>query len=248
MPAVCLTVLVARSLDGQFRVVMPDGVVIERLPLGLARGRWRFAFVFHGYRLPPFPDGGERYERLREMNDRIALEGVDGDLAERDRDWGGGDDTQHRFRAQCLDNGLSEARVTYSHRGETIATEIVPLVRGDQTAVELSDGIVVDRLPVGHANGAWHVAFVWSGHDPSFNEDEDLVPFTGFGLTAQRLLRISGIDGNLQQVGEGANGGHEHELRLEYQDNGLGALRVSYGEPDAPTATETIDLRTRSPH
>ena len=44
----CLTVLVTRSLDGQFRVVMPDGVVIERLPVGLARGRWRFAFVFHG--------------------------------------------------------------------------------------------------------------------------------------------------------------------------------------------------------
>lgn len=233
-----------RSLDGQFRVVMPDGVVIERLPIGLARGRWRFAFVFHGYRLPPVLDGGRA---MREMNDRIALEGVDGELAVRDLGSGGGD-TQHVFRVYCLDNDLSEARLTYSHRGETIATEIVPLVRGDQTAVELPDGVVVDRLPVGHANGAWHVNFVWSGHDPSFNDAEAWVPFCGFTSTAERLLDISGVGGNLQQVGGGGDGGHEHQQWLEYKDNGLGALRVSYGEPGAPTATEMIDLRTRSPH
>jgi hypothetical protein len=183
---------------------------------------------------------------MRELNDRIALEGVGGELAVRDLGSGGGD-SQHVFRVYCLDNGLSEARLTYSHRGETIATEIVPLVRGDQTAVELPDGILVDRLPVGHANGAWHVNFVWSGHDPSFDADEAWVPFCGFGSTAERLLDVSGVDGTLEQVGGGGNGGHEHEQWLEYRDNGIGALRVSYGEPSAPTATETIDLRTRRP-
>jgi hypothetical protein len=237
--ALCLSVLVTESLDRQFRVVMPDGVVIERLPVGLARGRWRFAFVVHGYRSAPHLDG---MRTVRELNDRVTLKGVDGVLEQRDSDSSGGDG-QHGFRVQCLDGGVSEARLTYSHRGETIASEFVPLVSGDQTTVELPNGVVVERLPVGYANGAWHVTFVWSGHDPSFDENKDAVPFCRFGSTAEGLLAVSGVDETLERVGGGASGGHEHEQRLEYQDNGLRALRVVYGEPGAPAATETINLR-----
>lgn len=100
------------------------------------------------------------------MPDGVVIEGVDGKLEQRDRGWGGGD-TQHGFRVQCLDNGVSEARLTFC-----------------------------------------------------------------------------GVDGTLEEVGGGSSGGGEHEQWLEYRDTGIGALRVSYGEPGAPAATETIDLRT----
>jgi hypothetical protein len=32
----------------EFRVVMPDGLIVEGLPIGTARGHWRIAFVCSG--------------------------------------------------------------------------------------------------------------------------------------------------------------------------------------------------------
>jgi hypothetical protein len=116
---------VTRARPNQFRVEMPHGLVIERLPVGLARGVWRVAFVASGADFlagePPRAIGFHQ-----EFRERVRLDGVGAPLVGRGSGGGGRDDEQE-LRFNYLDNGLTALRVTYTYEGTVVASEVVDL-------------------------------------------------------------------------------------------------------------------------
>lgn len=110
---------------GQFRVVLPDGLVIERLPVGVAHGHWRLAFVCSGVDFlrgdPPrafqFPD---------EFRSRVSVAAVTGDLQHRGGGVAGGDDEQE-VRMRFTADGVDAIEITYRHEGKPVAGEVVDL-------------------------------------------------------------------------------------------------------------------------
>ena len=112
---------------GQFHVEMPDGLVIERLPVGHAHGHWRVWFVAHGVSFATGkPPRAVRF--LQEFYDRVTIEGIGGDLNYRGGGSGGGDGEQE-VHMNYLDDGLTGFRITYRHDGEVVASEVIDLVR-----------------------------------------------------------------------------------------------------------------------
>lgn len=118
--------LVTEATARQLRVEMPDGLVIERLPLGLAHGRWRLSFVASGI---DFSEGHP--PRLvafhQEFKDRVAVDGVGGTLENQGSSGGGGDDEQ-AFSMIFRQNGVSGLRITYLHEDRVFAREVVDLI------------------------------------------------------------------------------------------------------------------------
>lgn len=119
------TFRVVTTRAGQFRVEMPDGLVIERLPVGLVHGEWRVAFVVSGADFlsgePPRAVGFRE-----EFRERVALDGVGAPLVSRGGGGGGSDDEQE-VRFNYLDNGLTGVRITYTFEGDVLSSEVVDL-------------------------------------------------------------------------------------------------------------------------
>jgi hypothetical protein len=92
----------------EFRVVMPDGLVIERLPIGSANGHWRIPFVCSGV---DFARGNppRSTEFADEFRGRVSMEAVSGDLDYRGGGTGGGGDEQE-VRMHFADNGNEVTR------------------------------------------------------------------------------------------------------------------------------------------
>jgi hypothetical protein len=113
------------SSTGQFQAVFPDGLVIDRLPMGYANERWHISFVCSGVdfaanvpsRASTFPE---------EFRSRVSIVPVDGAL---EYAGGGGhgsrfeQDRHLRFRA----DGVHSVEVVYSFEGEQVAIETVVL-------------------------------------------------------------------------------------------------------------------------
>jgi len=86
--------------------------------------------------------------------------------------------------------------------------------RREQFRVEMPDGLVFERLPIGHANGHWRIGFVAFGVNFS----------TGKPPRATRFLQefydrvtIEGIGGELNYRGGDSGGGEgEQEVRMNY--------------------------------
>lgn len=110
----------------QFRVNMPDGLVIERLPVGLAHGQWRVSFVASGVN---FFEGGRPHAVgfHHEFHDRVVLEGIGSPLDVRGGGGAGGDDEQEVL-VHYLDNGVTGMKITYRYNGEVVTTEVIHLV------------------------------------------------------------------------------------------------------------------------
>lgn len=126
--------VVTSTRPDQFRVEMPDGLVIERLPVGLAHGLWRVAFIASGADFivdePPLADflDSEPPRGLGFPSDRVTLDGVGAALLESGGSGvaeGSGDEREIRFT--YLDNGLTGLRITYTYEGTVLASEVVDL-------------------------------------------------------------------------------------------------------------------------
>lgn len=71
------TVRIMATPRGQFRIQLPDGPIIERLPVGLANGSWRLSFVISGA-----PSIWDEVDRAKDVSAfdvfhrRIAVEGL----------------------------------------------------------------------------------------------------------------------------------------------------------------------------
>lgn len=66
-----------RVLPGQFRVVLPDGHTIERLPLGLAHDAWHLVFI--GWPTRDFTSDEVRARSRSPLSDGITAEAIGGE-------------------------------------------------------------------------------------------------------------------------------------------------------------------------
>jgi hypothetical protein len=109
----------------QFRVDLPHGLVIERLPVGLAHGHWHLSFVASGVDFrqgdPPRAVGFRD-----EFRDMVAVQGVGAALDYRGGRASGGDDEQE-VSMRYLDNGLTALEVAYLLNGDIVAQETIDL-------------------------------------------------------------------------------------------------------------------------
>ena len=112
--------------------------------------------------------------------------------------------------------------------------------RTEEFRVHLSNGLVIDRLPVGLANGQWHLAFVCSG----VNFVQGSPPrHVRFAQEFRDTVTIAAVAGSLDYQGGGVSGGwDEQEVRMRYVQNDLTGLVVTYLDGGNTAATEVIDL------
>ena len=120
--------IMANTPRGQFRIQAPDGLTIERLPVGLANGAWRVSFVISGAgsiwgEVDP-PDGVS----LREaFGRRISVEGLGG-VWEVGSTGANGDARETEYRVRVVGQALTGLKITYSHKGEGLGNEVIDLV------------------------------------------------------------------------------------------------------------------------
>jgi len=109
----------------QFRVVMPDGLIVERLPIGTAHRHWRISFVCSGV---DFGQGDPPRATLfsDEFRGRVSIEAVSGDLDYRGGGIGGGEDEQE-VRMNFADNDTKVIEITYHQDGVAVAHEVIEL-------------------------------------------------------------------------------------------------------------------------
>jgi hypothetical protein len=121
--------------QGQYRIDMPDGLVIERLPLGYANGQWRLAFVTSGaatiWRL--WTDPQHRSTGSEAFRDRINVEGLGGALDLRGAGSGGSAEEQEYAMSFRCDEDTTGIKVTYRHDGEVVGDEDIALPGSPQT-------------------------------------------------------------------------------------------------------------------
>ena len=112
--------------------------------------------------------------------------------------------------------------------------------RAEQFRVVLPDGLIIERLPVGRANGRWHVSFVCSGVDFLQGDPPRAVRFPD---EFRSKVLVAAVTGHLQYLGGGAGGGDdEQEVRMRFADNGVTAVEVTYLDAGTRFAAEVIDL------
>jgi hypothetical protein len=117
----------------------------------------------------------------------------------------------------------------------------VSATRPGQHRVEMPDGLVVDRLPLGFANGLWRLSFVVSGMDLPVHRRHAVRAAFIRGLYDR--IRVEGSNGTIDQVGSGTSGGeHEHQLSMDLRAVGATGLRVSYLQDERVVDTEVLPL------
>ena len=105
---------------------MPDGLIVERLPIGLARDMWRLHFVAWGSR-SIWDEWSQRRSTTDPFRDRIRVEGIGGEIHPAGRGNGGSVKEQDYHLTFRADDEVSHVRVAYEHQGALVADEVVPL-------------------------------------------------------------------------------------------------------------------------
>ncbi len=225
------------SFWSQHRELLPNGVVAERLPLGRAAGRWWASFVYtqsEGTSLPP--DVWRRVFNSAWVHDPDGLlDGVGGA--------GGGDDLEFEYTWELVDHGASRARVTYVVDREEVGSEVLTLDPADRRgcfAVRLPDGSLVERLPIGHAQGKWRVLWVRSDVPAAeVEEDEDEDDLT---VTGERLVRLRSPAGPMRRLGaSGVTGGAIQPFGVALSDT-LTHLEADYLYENEVVDSEVLPL------
>ena len=109
----------------------------------------------------------------------------------------------------------------------------------------LPDGLIIERLPVGRANGGWHVSFVCSGVDFLQGVPPRAVHFPS---EFRSRVSIAAVTGDLRHLGGGAGGGEdEQEVRMRFADNGVPpsksyTLMLARGSPVRSSTWRSADL------
>ena len=113
----------------QFRIDMPDGLIIERLPMGFANGQWRLSFVAWGAQSiwDEWSDTKHRPRGSDAFRDRIAVEGIGGELDVRGGGSGGSAEEQEYAISFRSDDRTTGIKVTYRHEGIPVSDEEIGL-------------------------------------------------------------------------------------------------------------------------
>jgi hypothetical protein len=224
------------SFRSHHRHTFSNGVVVERLPLGFAAGRWWASFVF----AVPGWEGREPPVDWVAMGRSAWIQDPDG-LLDCVGGSGGGSEREYAHTWELVDHGASRARVSYLEDGEEVGSELLTLDPSDRTgcfAVGLADGSLVERLPVGHAHGAWRVQWVRSQVPPAEVEGDD----EGFDMPDERFVRVRSAAGPVGRVGaSGSIGGVIQPFGVEVPDR-LAPLEVDYLLENQLVATEVLPL------
>ena len=225
------------SFRSQHRDTLPNGVVVERLPLGYAAGRWWASFV---YTLPEDVRVSPAVWRLIGHSASVhdpdgLLDGVGGG--------GGGHEHEHEHTWELVDHGASQARVTYVVDRQEVGSELLtldPAERAGYCSVRLPDGSLVERLPIGHAQGKWRLTWVRSdvpAAELEADEDEDDVTVSG-----ERFVRLRSSAGPLGRLGPwGVSGGAVQPFGVARPDT-LTQLEVDYLFGNEVVYTEVLPL------
>ena len=111
----------------------------------------------------------------------------------------------------------------------------------EQFRVEMSNGLVIERLPLGYAHDKWRLCFVTWGARSIWK--------SGRGSMIDRfeeLISVEGVSGLLDRQGTGCGGsGEEQEYAISLRtDASTTGIRVSYHSKGRVVADELIDLPT----
>ena len=122
--------------------------------------------------------------------------------------------------------------------------------RKDEFRVDMHDGLVIERLPIGLANDHWYVAFVLSGVDSLTSPSPD------FLIEFRKMVVISDAerpDWVFESEGGGSSGGGDEQFVWwlysrqaqggpEWPPGPLTTLEINYLQNGTTLAGEIIDL------
>jgi hypothetical protein len=226
------------SFRSQHRHPLSNGVVVERLPLGFAAGRWWASFVGAG----PGRDGREPPIDPRIVMSSAHVHDPDG-LLNPIRGGGGGSEHEFSHTWELVDHGASRARVSYTEDGVETGSELLmldPTDRAGYFAVRLTDGSLVERLPIGHAHGMWRL--YWVRSDVPVAETEVGNEETDMAMPHERFVRFRSSAGPIELVGAlGAIGGAVQPFSVQLPDM-LTHLEVDYLVENEVVDTELLPL------
>lgn len=112
--------------------------------------------------------------------------------------------------------------------------------RPGQHRVQMPDGLVLKRLPLGYAHGLWRLSFVAHGFDLPVH---DRAAWSAFCRDLHHLVRVEGTDGEVEVPGAGSGGDDsEHRLSMDVRADGVTGLRVSYVHDEQVVDTEVLAL------
>ncbi|MBB6626716.1 hypothetical protein H5V45_05200 [Nocardioides sp. KIGAM211] len=230
------------SFGSQHRHVMPDGVVVERLPLGYAAGRWWATFVYA-------PPAGRTFEAAesRRIGYTAWVHEPDG-LLDCVSGAGGGNDDQFEHTWELVDKGATRVSVGYgTGEADEVGSEQLVLEPGDRDpafAVRLPDGSLVERLPLGHARGSWRLRWVRSdvpaaevarAYDQDEDDDGSMI------RPGDRFVRLRYVDAPRWMGAGGAVGGAVQPFFTSVPDS-VTHVEVDYLLDDELVATEVVPL------
>ena len=225
------------SFQSHHRYTLPNGVVVERLPLGFAAGRWWASFVYAGRgreELEPAIDARYVGHSAWVHDPDHLLECVAGS--------GDGNGREHEHTWELVDHGASRARVSYVEGDHEVGSELLtldPTDRAGYFSVRLGDGSLVERLPIGHANGMWRFRWVRSDVPPAEVEMDDDEHTT---MPGERLVRLRTSAGPLGRLGaSGVIGGAIQPFAKALPDT-LTRVEVDYLLDNELVDTEVLPL------
>lgn len=224
------------SFQSQHRRTLPNGVLVERLPLGYAAGRWWASFVYtrsEGVRISP--------DAWRQVMGSAWVHDPDG-LLDCIGGSGGGDDHEMEQTWELVDHGASRARVVYVVDRDDVGSELLTLDSTDRRgcfSVRLPDGSLVERLPIGHARGRWRLMWVRSDVPQAEAEADDtddaMVP-------GERFVRLRTPAEPLGRLGAGGTTGGAIQPFYVARPDTLTHLEADYLFEDEVVATEVLAL------
>lgn len=226
------------SFRSQARREFSNGLVVERLPLGHAAGRWWATFV---YTLPGW-EGRDPPVDWHSMDQRAEVHDPDGKLRKVGSS-GAGTEREYELTYELLDSGAAHATVEYTEGRDQVGIECIALDADDRTgcfSVRLADGSLVERLPVGHVHRTWRIAWVRSGlpqGEVGDVTDQDVV----VGMPHERHVRLRTSAGPIDPVGASGSGPSPEYFAIELPDI-VRELVVDYLFEHQVVATEAIAL------
>jgi hypothetical protein len=227
------------SFQSQWRLALSNGLVVERLPVGFAAGRWWATFVYavpgwEGLEPPVDWRTVSQCAWVHDPEDRLECVGGSG----------GGTEREYDQTWELVDHGASQAEVNYIDEGDNVGRELLTLDQTDRSgyfAIRLPDGSLIERLPVGHAHGMWRLLWVRSDvpraeTEAAMEDDEDL------DMPHERFIRLRSAAGPIGRVdASGDIGGSIQPFGVEVSD-AVTHLEVDYLFEGTPAGTEVLPL------
>lgn len=110
----------------------------------------------------------------------------------------------------------------------------------DHCTVEVADHLVIERLPVGYANGMWRVRFVLSGQEAVRDRDDGSMSLV---REVEKIVAVEGVGGPLQHRDSSLSGGNDEvDLMWSFVGDDITGMRFTYRHDGDVVATEVVDL------